>query len=77
MAGLDILEKLNKMKRNLKYFVFFIVWILVFYMNFSFIEAGIYISNWSVISRSHFSFYGVIVGGLATIFYWVDDRLKF
>ena len=61
---------------KLKYILAYIVWIAEFYILFAVENNSISIVRWELMSRMHFNFYGIIVGAIFIMFWWIDDKFK-
>ncbi|MDF1547154.1 MAG: hypothetical protein P1P88_04995 [Bacteroidales bacterium] len=61
---------------KIKYILFIIIWIAEFYALFSLQNDSVKIYNWDLMSRFHFSFYGVIVGTVLVAFWYVNDNFN-
>ena len=62
--------------KNYKYFIFYLLWIILFYLMISFENSEFNIKLWTEISRLHFITYGPILGGILSTFYYIDDNFK-
>jgi len=59
-----------------KYLKFYFTWITIFYFIFSVEDGSLYIIRWDIVSKIHYSLFGIILGILLIVFWYIDDNFK-
>lgn len=63
-----------KINGNIRYLATFTVINILFYYAFSFINTSLDFRSWSEEYRAYYVFYGIIMGGLISLFQYISDN---